>query len=150
MIQNKRKHIRRSHGTNNTICAHAVLFVPCDLLIWASAGNQLVGSIPYLVVTAGICFISHQPIRCKHCQTSSNFFKFNVTPQSVRVIVMLRMDQSDIRQCVIIPFCIIFVFVSCTNFPPWNHYTDSILSPCLCAWRAWSEFSTLYSVPIHW
>ena len=52
-----------------------MLFVPCDLLIWASAGNQLIVSIPYLVVTASICYISLSGTSiAKHPQISSNHF----------------------------------------------------------------------------
>ena len=57
---------------------HVMLFVPCDFLILASAANQLVGSIPHLVVTASICWISESGTSiAKHPQISSNSNHFS-------------------------------------------------------------------------
>ena len=62
----------------NKHCAHVLLFVPCDLLIWASAGNQLMEWLPYLVVTASICHINWSGTSiAKHAQICSNINHFS-------------------------------------------------------------------------
>ena len=57
---------------------HVVLFTQCDLLIRASADNQLIGSIPHLAVTASISYISQSGTSiAKHPQIHSNLNHFS-------------------------------------------------------------------------
>ena len=42
-----------------------------------------------------------------------------------------------------------FVFVLCINFHPlWNQYTDSIVSPCICASLICQVWSVLHVVNV--
>ena len=59
-------------------CRHVLLFIPCHLLIWASAGNQLMEWLPYLVMTVSICHINQSATSiAKHLQICSNLNHFS-------------------------------------------------------------------------
>ena len=80
--------------------------------------------------------------------TASNIWYLCVTQQSV--CINLHASYSPIGHTTVWDYCIciiFLVFISCTNFTPWNQYIDSILFPCLCACRVnFLLYSELYSL----